>query len=187
MNKKSISKQKIIRAAASVLSNKGLEKTTVDDIANKADIAKGSIYLYFKSKDQILESAIAFAAQKRIETLTQLLKKYKSPIKKIHLLLQTNKKIAKHNPDLFLMNYALLLSTHKDFKTRSARIYFQSYLDFVTKIVKKAQKKGYYKGKNPQLLALALILSQDFSQIFQHLSPTIIKKYKTKDFLNLFK
>lgn len=44
----------ILDAATEVLLAKGLANTTVDDIANAAGLAKGTMYLYFKSKAQVL-------------------------------------------------------------------------------------------------------------------------------------
>lgn len=46
-------KNDILDAAEEVFSEKGLNGATVDDIADRAEISKGTIYLYFKSKEQI--------------------------------------------------------------------------------------------------------------------------------------
>lgn len=44
----------ILDAATEVLLAKGLSATTVDDIAAAAGLAKGTMYLYFKSKSQVI-------------------------------------------------------------------------------------------------------------------------------------
>src|SRR5690348_8330446 len=46
--------EQILDAAAEVLLSKGLNATTVDEIAAAAGLAKGTTYLYFKSKAQVL-------------------------------------------------------------------------------------------------------------------------------------
>ncbi len=48
----------ILDAARRMFARRGLEGTTVDHIAANARVAKGTIYLYFKSKDEILKSAV---------------------------------------------------------------------------------------------------------------------------------
>jgi TetR/AcrR family fatty acid metabolism transcriptional regulator len=48
----------ILDAARRMFARHGLEGTTVDHIARAARVAKGTIYLYFKSKDEILKSAV---------------------------------------------------------------------------------------------------------------------------------
>lgn len=48
----------IIQAAIALFNDKGYDKTTVDDIAESAGIAKGSFYLHFKSKQEVLDAGI---------------------------------------------------------------------------------------------------------------------------------
>ena len=50
---KKIKKEQIIKAALSIFAEKGLRSTTVAEIADKVDIGKGTIYLYFCSKEEI--------------------------------------------------------------------------------------------------------------------------------------
>lgn len=44
----------IIDAAQKMFFSKGIDETTMDDIAAQAELAKGTLYLYFKSKEDIL-------------------------------------------------------------------------------------------------------------------------------------
>ncbi len=48
----------IINSALNVFSRKGISETSIRDIANEADIPKGTIYEYFASKDEIISEAI---------------------------------------------------------------------------------------------------------------------------------
>lgn len=48
----------ILAAARRVFARHGLDGATVDHIARAARLAKGTIYLYFKSKDEILKHAL---------------------------------------------------------------------------------------------------------------------------------
>lgn len=48
----------IIDAAKKLFSQKGVPGTTMDDIAAEADCSKSTIYVYFKSKDEIYDSII---------------------------------------------------------------------------------------------------------------------------------
>lgn len=51
-------KEGLLDAMDSLLARFGYQKTTVDDIASEAGIGKGTIYLYFSSKEQIALSCI---------------------------------------------------------------------------------------------------------------------------------
>jgi AcrR family transcriptional regulator len=49
-------KEKILSAAIELIEEKGFETTTMDDIAEKADISKGTLYLYFNDKAALHQS-----------------------------------------------------------------------------------------------------------------------------------
>ena len=48
----------IITAAKVLFDEKGIAQTTMDDIGKKADCAKSTIYVYFKSKDDIFDHIV---------------------------------------------------------------------------------------------------------------------------------
>ncbi len=43
----------ILKAAQKIFLTKGLDQATIDDVAEKAELSKGTIYLYFKSKEEL--------------------------------------------------------------------------------------------------------------------------------------
>ena len=45
---------RILKAAIEVISEKGIQKTTISDIVKKADTAQGTFYLYFSSKNALI-------------------------------------------------------------------------------------------------------------------------------------
>ena len=51
-------KQELLNIAYNLFLQKGYENTSVDEIIEKAQIAKGTFYYYFKTKEQMLEEVI---------------------------------------------------------------------------------------------------------------------------------
>jgi len=49
-------RQQIMVAAKRIFTRKGFEKSTVEDIAKEAELSPGTLYLYFKSKDELYAS-----------------------------------------------------------------------------------------------------------------------------------
>ncbi len=49
----------ILSAASKVFGEKGFGRATVEDIAREAGIAKGTVYLYFSSKEEVYRAAFA--------------------------------------------------------------------------------------------------------------------------------
>lgn len=52
---KETARSQIIGAALEVFSSKGYFRSTMDDIAKKLGVSKGALYLYFKSKEDLLK------------------------------------------------------------------------------------------------------------------------------------
>lgn len=64
--KKQIKKEKLLRSAYNLFTNKGLERTSIQDIASNAGVAKGTFYLYFKDKEDIRNQLILTEVQRII-------------------------------------------------------------------------------------------------------------------------
>ena len=64
-------KNKIIKASAKIFARKGFDNTTLDEIASEANIAKGTIYLYFKNKESLYLALI----RKYIDSMQHIIKK----------------------------------------------------------------------------------------------------------------
>lgn len=62
----------ILTAAADLFSSKGVDKTTMDDIATYADYSKSTIYVYFKSKEDIYNSILERRYAELISDVTAL-------------------------------------------------------------------------------------------------------------------
>ncbi len=56
-------KDKISGAADRLFQSNGFEKTTMDDIARKADYSKATLYVYFNSKDEIMHFIVLKATK----------------------------------------------------------------------------------------------------------------------------
>jgi AcrR family transcriptional regulator len=60
--------EEISAAALRVFARRGLHQTTLDDVAKEAGVSKGTIYLYFKSKEEVFIAA----AQQVVPALDEL-------------------------------------------------------------------------------------------------------------------
>ncbi|GAB4569064.1 MAG: hypothetical protein Tsb0020_23040 [Haliangiales bacterium] len=59
----------ILDAAESVFADKGFDRATMDDIASEAELSKGTLYLYFKNKDDLLMSLASRSIEAVVEDL----------------------------------------------------------------------------------------------------------------------
>ena len=64
--------QEITNAALAAFAEKGYAATRVDDVAKRAGVSKGLLYLYFKTKEELFKSVIRSLVIPRIDKLTKI-------------------------------------------------------------------------------------------------------------------
>jgi AcrR family transcriptional regulator len=75
--------QEILRAARQVMEQRGLEAVTMEDIATAAGVAKGTIYLYFQSKDDLIQALMSKVGENLLLDLDAILEAPGSPPEKL--------------------------------------------------------------------------------------------------------
>src|SRR5436305_1685516 len=60
----------ILAAALTLFSERGFSATRLEDVADRAGIAKGTIYLYFQTKEDLFEAVVRDAFAPLLERLT---------------------------------------------------------------------------------------------------------------------
>src|SRR5919205_2531029 len=76
----------ILRAATRVFARNGYFNSKVADIARAADVADGTVYLYFKSKEEILHSIFDQNIADAIEAARRLIENVRDPREKLRRL-----------------------------------------------------------------------------------------------------
>ena len=98
----------ILEAARSVFATKGFNDATVDDIANAAGVAKGTVYLYYRSKRDIYFSALKFGIQQMYAVLDEQLKAESTTEGKLRALIAVKLAYFDENQDFFKIYYSEL-------------------------------------------------------------------------------
>jgi AcrR family transcriptional regulator len=80
-------RERLVGAACDVLHRQGVEKTTLADIAEVADVPVGNVYYYFKTKDDLVEAAIESQVQE-VEAVLASLEHHRSPTARIKALIR---------------------------------------------------------------------------------------------------
>ncbi len=63
----------IVAAAYSLLSERGIEQTTIKEVARLAGVAPGLVHYYFASKDVLLQEVLQAAGQRYIDLIKQMM------------------------------------------------------------------------------------------------------------------
>jgi AcrR family transcriptional regulator len=80
----SVRRELIIETARQLFEDKGFESTTVEEIAAKAELGKGTIYSYFKSKEQIYVAILENGLDILKERMEKALKEPTSAVNALH-------------------------------------------------------------------------------------------------------
>ena len=92
----------IIDAADQLFFTKGYHATTISDIAKKMGVAQGTLYYYFKSKEQVLETLLDRHAASLISEIKNIYCLTNTPCEKIALLVSAALHRANYKDGLLL-------------------------------------------------------------------------------------
>ena len=80
-------RDRLVAGARELLHQQGVEATTIADIARAADVPVGNVYYYFKTKDELVEAAIAGHAND-VHAVLNSLERHSTPQARLKALLR---------------------------------------------------------------------------------------------------
>lgn len=137
-------REKILQAAVEVFARKGFYQSKVSEIAQAADVADGTIYLYFHNKDDILITLFEEAMTKIINNMQAKISKEKDPRKKMEQFARTHLGLVKKNKALSEVIQVEIRQSSKFMKEYDNR-QFAQYLDLISEIIHEGQDQGVFR------------------------------------------
>lgn len=149
-------RRRIIEAAVEVFADKGFFGARVSEIADRAGVADGTIYLYFKSKDDILISLFEEKMAEILERLETLLGRIEEPEEKMRHYIVEHLRLVAEQPKLMQVLTVELRQSARFMKEYSPQA-FAKYLALVGSILEDGQAKGVFRrGLDPGIFRRAL-------------------------------
>ena len=137
-------REAILRAATKVFAGKGYFNSKVADIAKEAGIADGTVYLYFKSKDEILHSVFDRAMAEFIEEGKRELAQFDAPEDKLRRIAELHLEKLGADREMAVVFQVELRGSTKFMEEFSAAG-FAEYLDIIRQIIEDGQAKGVFR------------------------------------------
>lgn len=137
-------REAILRAAIKVFANKGYFNSKVADIAGEAGIADGTVYLYFKSKDDILHSIFDRAMAEFIDEGRRQLAEIEDPVERIRRIAQLHLEKLGADRDMAIVFQVELRGSTK-FMEQFSAAGFGEYLDIIRKTIADGQAAGVFR------------------------------------------
>jgi TetR/AcrR family transcriptional regulator, fatty acid metabolism regulator protein len=136
---------KIIDAAIRVFARKGFFNARISDIAQEAQVADGTIYLYFNNKYDILISLFEEEFGKIILEVKLLIEKEEDPRRMLHIFALHHLRLMEERRELAEVLQMELRQSNK-FMKEYRNTKFIEYVDVVSAIVHKGQETGLFRG-----------------------------------------
>jgi len=145
-------RQRILDAAVRVFAKKGYHGAKVAEIAKRAGIADGTVYLYFRNKEDILVSLFDEVMERHIAQARVELKGAKGAAAKLRLVAQHHLKLFSGNRDLAVVFQVELRQSTK-FLERFTASWLQDYFGVLQDVIAQGQREGSIRADLPKKLA----------------------------------
>jgi TetR/AcrR family fatty acid metabolism transcriptional regulator len=136
---------KIIDAAIKVFSRKGFYNARISDIAKEAQVADGTIYLYFNNKYDILISLFEEEIGKIILEVKLLIEQESDPCEMLRIFSLHHLRMMEEKRELAEVLQMELRQCNK-FMREYRNTKFIEYVDIVSAIVKKGMETGIFRA-----------------------------------------
>jgi TetR/AcrR family transcriptional regulator, transcriptional repressor for nem operon len=151
--------RQILAAAREVIDGGGIEAATMEEIAAAAGVAKGTVYLYFRSKDELIEALITQVGEHMLREIEALIKGPGAPRDKLEKLVSLLLAYLGKERTLFPVYARDLLRGGRGAREgfwRRLQDMENHFVDLVTSLFAEGIATGQFIAANPRLLTFLI-------------------------------
>ncbi|HYH05797.1 MAG TPA: TetR/AcrR family transcriptional regulator [Thermoanaerobaculia bacterium] len=146
--------QAIRDAAMRVVARKGYDHVTVQDIADEAGIAKGTVYLYFKSREDILEKTMTFSFDEFHARIHEAIEAGGTFVEIVERVVHAQLVYFEERQEFFRL-YLVMAEPLGERRLKKHAVY-RTHIAQLTKMVEAAQQKGEVRDEPAERIAIAV-------------------------------
>ena len=151
----------ILRAAIKVFAGSGFFNSKVADVAREAGVADGTVYLYFKNKDDILVSIFNHYMEQALAAGKAKLAEVDDPIEKLRRIVHAHLEGLGRDRNLAIVFQVELRSSTK-FMEQFSATKVTEYLDLIREVLEEGQRRGVFRPRlNTKVVAKVLFGALD--------------------------
>ncbi|MFE8696946.1 TetR/AcrR family transcriptional regulator [Cytobacillus sp. FJAT-53684] len=148
--------RQIIDAAVIVIAENGYHQAQVSKIAKQAGVADGTIYLYFKNKEDILISLFQEKMGNFVEMIEEKIAGKETAAEKLLMMVETHFNILSDDPHLAIVTQLELRQSNKDLRLKINEV-LKGYLSLVEQILSNGKESGEFSPTLDVRLARQMI------------------------------
>jgi TetR/AcrR family fatty acid metabolism transcriptional regulator len=146
----------IIEAAVRVFARKGYFNSRVSDVAREAGIAAGTIYLYFKTKEDILTTLFREKMAEFVSVLWKAMADQPDAEAKVRRLVHLHFDLLERNPELAEVVQVELRQGQKFFRGASSQE-IGSYFTLIASVLEEGVAAGRFRADLPIKVATKIL------------------------------
>lgn len=176
----------ILAAALKAFSIKGFAATKLDSVAKEAGVSKGTLYLYFESKEALFKAVVTEFVLPQIEKAEEQAEQYNGSIKSLmsQLLVQWQENVLQTD----LSGISKIIMAEASNFPELATFYLENVIhrtrNFIAKLIMLGVKSGEFRACDPDNAARAFLTPMVFSAIWQHSLAPFDDDYDVNEYLN---
>jgi TetR/AcrR family fatty acid metabolism transcriptional regulator len=148
--------QQIIEAAVRVFARNGYYNSRVSDVAREAGVASGTIYLYFKTKDDILVTLFREKMAAWVSHVREAIAREPDPVAKVKSLVALHFSVLERDPALAEVVQVELRQGHKFFRGASAHE-VSAYFELIGSVLEEGRAAGVFRDDVPVNVATKVL------------------------------
>lgn len=165
MNK---TKRLIFESAIKVFSECGYTGATMDEVAMRAGVAKGTLYYHFASKEEIFRFTITEGMNVIKEETKTAINLVDNPIEKLKAICKVELSLFYRNMDFFKVLMSQLWG--EQLRQHELRDIMHSYIKYIEEFIEAASKEGLIRNGNPSFIAYTLFGTLCSASIYELLN-----------------
>ncbi|PLR81532.1 TetR family transcriptional regulator [Bacillus canaveralius] len=146
----------IIDAAVIIIAENGYHQAQVSKIAKQAGVADGTIYLYFKNKEDILISLFQEKMGDFVEKIEQMIAGKEQAAEKLLVMVENHFRMLSEDHHLAIVTQLELRQSNKDLRLKINEV-LKGYLQVVDKILLEGKENGEFSSDLDVRLARQMI------------------------------
>ncbi len=131
----------ILEAAVKVFAQQGFHHSTVAQVAKEAGVADGTIYLYFKNKDDILFQFYEYKAKHVFESFRKAVNQADNAVDKLRNLVRTHLSEFQNDINMAIV-YQAETHQHRPSSQEIIKEMSKMYRDIISEVVELGQQEG---------------------------------------------
>ena len=149
--------EQITEAATKVFARQGFSKARMDDIAHEANLSKGTLYIYFKSKDAIIKHLLDKLFERELSDLQSLTNDPRPASQKLTVFGEKIIADIQNWTRLIPLMYEFLgLLFRQSIVQEAFKNYMRSYLGLITPIIQQGIDAGEFNVKDAEDVAITI-------------------------------